>query len=60
MQPAEHDSSSSTAVRGDEEEHPRVFYARQFMHPEWMTDVPEDLGVSWWVQLGSLISPWVR
>jgi hypothetical protein len=27
--------------------HPREFYARQLMQPEWMTDIPEDLGTSW-------------
>jgi hypothetical protein len=25
----------------------REFYARQLMQPEWMTDIPEDLGTSW-------------
>ena len=27
--------------------HPREFYAKQLMQPEWMTDIPADLGSSW-------------
>ncbi|KAF5836310.1 hypothetical protein DUNSADRAFT_6140 [Dunaliella salina] len=31
------------------EEHPRVMFARQLQHPEWMTDVPQDLQQNWLV-----------
>jgi hypothetical protein len=24
-------------------------FARQLQHPEWLTDVPEDLQQNWWV-----------
>lgn len=26
----------------------RRYFARQLMTPEWLTDVPADLGSSWW------------
>ncbi|GAX78844.1 hypothetical protein CEUSTIGMA_g6282.t1 [Chlamydomonas eustigma] len=28
---------------------PKAYFASQLMHPEWMTDVPPDLGVDWYV-----------
>ncbi len=30
----------------------RAHYARQLMQPEWLTDVPPDLGSAWWAGLG--------
>ncbi len=28
-------------------EHPKAFYARQLMQPEWLTDMPPDLQHNW-------------
>ncbi|KAG1677386.1 hypothetical protein FOA52_010766 [Chlamydomonas sp. UWO 241] len=30
-------------------DHPKTYFASQFMQPEWMTDVPSDLGANWFV-----------
>lgn len=43
--------SVSGSVQGEGEggEHPRAMFARQLQHPEWLTDVPQDLAQNWWV-----------
>lgn len=33
----------------------RTYYAQQLMQPEWMTDVPPDLGTGWCVET---LHPW--
>ena len=30
-------------------QHPKLFYSQQLMSHEWMTDVPPDLGLNWYV-----------
>lgn len=32
----------------------RQYYAAQLMQPEWLVDVPPDLGTEWWVLLSSV------
>ncbi len=41
-------SSGRRTAAGDRtEQHPKDFFAAQFMQPEWITDVPPDLGANW-------------